>query len=469
MARAGIYVRISDDRVGAGLGVARQEQDCRALCQRLDLDAGDAYIDNDLSAYSGKPRPAYQQLLADIEAGIVDVVIAWHPDRLHRSPLELEHFIALLERTGATVQTVTAGVYDLSTPAGRMNARIVGATARHESEHKSARARRKARELAEAGKVSGGGRRPFGYEHDRVTVRPAEAAVIREAADRVLAGHSLRSICMDFDARGIRTSTGTSWSLHVLRRLLTSWRIAGLRAVQVHDNDGGKPIAEAVWPAIVDVATLEQVRAVLLDAARRRVRSPRRYLLRGFALCSRCGKPLVSRPRDDGVRRYVCATGPGFFGCGRTYVLAEPVEEMVRSDVIDVITSGRLAELLAAAPSTGRAALVTQLRDAESGLEELAVAHFAERAISAGEYRAAREALAQRVAALTGRLTAVDRSGVLAAVAGTAADVNAKWDAADITWRRAVVGAVLADVTIGPGRRGYNRFDPARVTYRWLA
>ncbi|MER5688882.1 hypothetical protein [Streptomyces sp. NPDC002205] len=33
--RAAIYCRISQDRGGAGLGVARQEEDCRALCARL--------------------------------------------------------------------------------------------------------------------------------------------------------------------------------------------------------------------------------------------------------------------------------------------------------------------------------------------------------------------------------------------------------------------------------------------------
>jgi site-specific DNA recombinase len=46
----GIYCRISRDRVGAGLGVERQEEDCRDLANRLRWDVVDVYTDNDLSA-----------------------------------------------------------------------------------------------------------------------------------------------------------------------------------------------------------------------------------------------------------------------------------------------------------------------------------------------------------------------------------------------------------------------------------
>ena len=58
---AGIYVRISQDRGGAGLGVERQEEDCRALAQRLGWAVVEVYCDNDLSAFTGKRRPDYER------------------------------------------------------------------------------------------------------------------------------------------------------------------------------------------------------------------------------------------------------------------------------------------------------------------------------------------------------------------------------------------------------------------------
>jgi site-specific DNA recombinase len=58
--RAAIYCRISQDRAGAGLGVERQREDCAALADRLGWNVVETFTDNDLSAYSGKPRAGYR-------------------------------------------------------------------------------------------------------------------------------------------------------------------------------------------------------------------------------------------------------------------------------------------------------------------------------------------------------------------------------------------------------------------------
>ncbi|MFQ6194156.1 recombinase family protein [Streptomyces sp. NPDC000405] len=74
--RAAIYVRISQDRGGAGLGVARQEADCRALCAQKGWDVVDVYPDNDVSAYSGAPRPKWQELLGFV-GSYEDMLARW--------------------------------------------------------------------------------------------------------------------------------------------------------------------------------------------------------------------------------------------------------------------------------------------------------------------------------------------------------------------------------------------------------
>jgi len=227
-----IYCRISDDREGAGLGVARQELDCRQRAAVLGWTVAGVYVDNDLSAYSSKNRPEYQRLLADLRAGRADAIIAWHTDRLHRSPRELEEFIDVCEKHSVAVETVRAGPVDLSTPAGRAVARTLGAWARYESEHRAERSKRKALELAQAGKHSGGGTRAYGYEPDRLTIREDEAVVVREGARRVLAGEPIRAITRDLNSRGVPTATGKQWTATTLKRLLVSGRISGQREHQ---------------------------------------------------------------------------------------------------------------------------------------------------------------------------------------------------------------------------------------------
>ena len=125
----------------------------------------------------------YLRLLEDIKAGLVDAVIVYVLDRLHRQPRELEEFFEVCDAAGITALASVTGDVDLANADGRFMARILGAVARKESDDKSRRIKRKHEELAKAGKVSGGGTRPYGYEADRMTIRKDEAAVIREAAE----------------------------------------------------------------------------------------------------------------------------------------------------------------------------------------------------------------------------------------------------------------------------------------------
>ena len=113
-----IYTRISADRDGRALGVDRQRRECEALCKARAWGEGVLYEDNDQSAYSGRPRPAYRRLFADVQSGTVGRIVALHPDRLHRSPGELEEFIALVEEHQVKVDTVQAGQWDLRTASG---------------------------------------------------------------------------------------------------------------------------------------------------------------------------------------------------------------------------------------------------------------------------------------------------------------------------------------------------------------
>ncbi len=116
---AAIYCRISDDRQGRALGVARQEADCRELAARKGWTVADLYVDNDISAADTKRRrPEYERLLEDVKAGVVDAVIAWDLDRLHRRPAELERFFETADAAGMRYLATVGGDVDLATGDG---------------------------------------------------------------------------------------------------------------------------------------------------------------------------------------------------------------------------------------------------------------------------------------------------------------------------------------------------------------
>ena len=463
MTQAAIYVRISEDREGAGLGVKRQEADCRALAEQVGWTVAGVYVDNDLSAYSGRPRPAYRRLLDDLRAGSVEAVLAWHADRLHRAPLELEEFIGVCDARAVEVRTVKAGALDLGTASGRMVARILGDVARHESEHKAERIRRKHEELALAGTMVGGGRRPFGFEADRRTIRASEAELIGEAARRVLAGDSLRGICADWGRRGIASATGGRWQQSVLRGVLMSGRIAGWR------EHHGVLTAPADLAAIVDRETLDRLRRLLADPSRnnRLGSMARRYLLSGGLLrCGACGRPLRAHPRVDHTGRYVCPSGPMYGGCGGIAIVAAALEAMIVERVLDVLDSPVVedqARRLAEGTTDG---LVETLQADRQSAEQLARDHYVDRLIGRDEYLAARGALEERIEHARRRLAESSGDRVLESVRGIAAE---RWPEIGFDQRRAILAALIESVTIGRGRRGLNRFDAGRVAIRWRA
>lgn len=458
---AAIYARISDDRDGEALGVTRQLQDCRALAERRGWTISGEYVDNDVSAYSGKARPEYRRMLGDMAEGRVDAVIVWHLDRLHRSPKELEEFFDVVGKAGIADMGTVTGDVNLATSDGQFHARIMGAVARKESDDKSRRIRRKHLELAEAGKVAGGGTRPFGFEADRVTISPDEAALIREAADRILSGDSLRGIAADWLRRGVLAPSGKPWTSTPLRRMLTSSRIAGWR------QHKGEPIAQAVWPAIIDRAMSDRLVSVLTNPTRRKVTSSARtYLLSGFLTCGLCGKPLRARPRLDHVRRYICASGPTFRGCGKIAILAAPLEELISEAILLRLDSPAFEEAVRvradASPVDGD---TTELRAAEGRLTDLGHDYAAGDVPRVAFLAASRdldariEQLRRRLAADTGRRAAFAVSGV----------ARERWPSLSIDQRRAVIAELVERITVRAGRRGLNRFDSSRVDVEWAA
>lgn len=469
--RAAIYCRISDDKSGDALGVGRQRTDCEALIQQRGWEVSGVYTDNSRSAYSGKPRPEYDRMMIDVEAGRHDVIVAWHNDRLHRRPVELEHFIEVVERARVGVATVRGGDVDLSTPTGRAMARYMGVGARLESEHKSDRIRRKALESAQAGRPSGGAR-PYGFEADKITHNVAEAAVIRECADRILAGETPYALARDLNARSITTASGGKWSANTLKRVMCSPRIAGLRQhvpreTGTRQANGGLYRGEgdlypAAWEPIIPRRKWERVRA-RADRAERRNGTGRKYLLTGLLICHACGRHLVGQP-NAGQAAYQCARAAG--GCGKVCAKAEPIEEWVLDLVREAISKGDLT-LAEPSDTTELGRVVSRLREVESDL----------RAID--DERAEGTLDRERWRRLSDRLTA-RRDSLRAQRDGLeAAEDRIRWtsDRWVIDWNRdqdysrraAMLRTVLRPMTVGPGRPGRGHRVADRLSApEWL-
>lgn len=478
-----IYCRISDDREGRGAGVARQEEACRARAERNGWDVVAVFIENDLSAYSGKKRPKYEQMLAMLKADMADAVLALSPKRLYRRIGDAFDFFDLITERGVHVETIKQGRYDLTTAEGRRDARRAAIDSQYEAEEIGERVKdAKAQTLAAGGYR--GGPRPFGFEADGMTVRESEARHLREAAEAVLAGASIRSIAREWQEAGVRTvprryrrEDGTrgepesrDWSPSELRTLLLRHRNAGLLSHR------GEEAGAAAWPAIIPEPVWRGVVAKLKDPTRLTATSnARRWLGSGLY---RCGHPVGGDECGLPVRCSTSGTGAGnrhviAYRCssGRHVTRrAAPLDDYVKAVVVARLSRADAVHLLSRRkddPIDLKAA-DAELTAARERLQVLAEL-FGDGEMSKDEYRAASAKARERKRRAEELLALASVTNPLVGLIG-AADVAAEWEGIDLSRQRSVIDALM-EVWILPARRGRMpkgvEMDVERIGIRW--
>jgi site-specific DNA recombinase len=269
------------------------------------------------------------------------------------------------------------------------------------------------------------------------------------------------SVAKDFNHRGIPTVRGARWSCQVLKNIVISPRLAGLRTLK------GRVVGPAVWEAILTEEESQRLRSLLTDPARRTTRSARRYLLSSLLRCQVCGAKLVSRP----IRRrpaYVCSTGTGFAGCGGVSILAEPLESFVTEAVLYRLDSPALSRALARRPDRTREVgdLEIEIAHDQAKLEELA-GFWADGKIESGEYFVARKRITDRLAASRARFNRLDRSKSLRTLIDQSAELRQRWSGLNLHQKRAVITTILDHVVVGPATRGGHRFQTERLHPVW--
>jgi len=454
-----IYARQSLDRDGSGAAVERQLAECRDLADRLSLVIAEEYVDNDVSASTGR-RPQFARLLEAIKRGDVATIVVWHTDRLYRQVRDLVSIVETAERHALKIHTVRAGDLDLSTPAGRMLAGMLGHAARYEVEQKGARQVAANLQRAHAGEWQFS-RRPFGYRRDgdRVVIVPDEAEIMREAFDRYLAGDTYYAIVEDFNARGIRTADGNEWSMTTLRARLRNPAYAGLRAYR------GEIVGTGDWEPIITPETWERFNATI---ARRRTRhgwsNKTRHLLSGIIACGVCGGRMMARPVYQRRRNAPSVTTLAY-ACRERWCVQRDlarVDEHVEAAILHRLGQPDVLELLT--PAIDVAPLAAEARDLRARRDDLA-GLLADGTLTAAAVRRASEQLQQRLDEIQRTLDAAHGGSNLASLA-MADDIAAHWRTRlNLPQRRAVIAA-LVDVRIHK-QANTRRFDPADIELTW--
>lgn len=494
--RPGAYLRISSDPFGLERGVSRQKEDSKALATNLGWgEFVQVYEENDTSAFKKKRitlpdgsvgwrviRPEFARMLQDMRDGVIDGVIVYDLDRLARQPRDLEDLIDIVEHGHMPVEAVT-GKIDLSDSNGRVMARMFVAMALKSSEDTSRRVATAAYYDAQKGKLVRGGPRRYGWDRDGITIREDEAEVIRQMTQRVLNGESVSGIALSLQASNVSTVTGAKWTRTTVNAILRSPRLAGIRAYQGREVEGGKPkindwqsrgfvvdgewvIGE--WEPILTVPEWEGLQAAL-DS--RRVAgakhssvhtgaNTRKYVLSGIVRCGRCGCRMVGRKVRD-VPAYGCLP-KDMGGCNGVSRNQEKLDRFMLELVIQYLEQERYKvpkadrRTVRSSSNDAKTASVAELEERKSqfiemfsGSPDMDIADFQRTIKSLNErIESARAEHARQEWAQ--RMTPVQARSLQEELVSPGTSLSRK---------RAIFGSIFEEITIMPSSRGPH-FNP---------
>jgi len=271
--RCAVYARVSsDERLDQSfnsIDAQREAGVAYVASQRAEgwIVAGDDYFD---PGYSGgnMDRPGLKRLLADVEAGRVDIVVVYKIDRLTRSLADFAKIVDAFDAKGVSFVSVTQQ-FNTTTSMGRLTLNILLSFAQFEREVTAERIRDKFAASRAKG-IFMGGVPPLGYDVQsrKLIVNEAAAANVRYIFQRFSEVGSGTTILRELAQRGITTRQGKPITKGFLYRLLNNRAYLG-EAVHKGKSYPGE------HDAIIDQDVWDAVRTILKESPRVRANRSR--------------------------------------------------------------------------------------------------------------------------------------------------------------------------------------------------
>ena len=244
-------------------------------------------------------RPGLKQLLADIDDGLIDVVVVYKIDRLSRSLMDFSKLVEIFDRNGVTFVSVTQS-FNTTTSMGRLTLNILLSFAQFEREVIGERIRDKVAASRKRG-IWMGGYVPLGYDVQgrKLIVNDAEAASVRRIFERFVELGSATVLARELRRDGFRNKQGTLIDKGYLYRLLNN-RVYRGEAVHKGKAYPGE------HDAIIDDDLWDRAHAILQESPRKRAnnsRSRTSALLKGL-IFSDTGAAMTPTSTKKGAKLY---------------------------------------------------------------------------------------------------------------------------------------------------------------------
>ena len=331
----------------------------------------DRYDDGGISGGTLE-RPALKRLLADIEAGRLDIVLVYKIDRLSRSMLDFLKLVETFDGHNVTFVSITQS-FDTRSPMGRLMLNVLLSFGQFEREVTGERIRDKVAASRKKGMWMGGWT-PFGYvvRDRKLIIHKPDAAQVGDIFERFLVLKSATLLAKELVRKGATNRYGHLLDKGVLYKLLNNRVYIG-DAVHKGTSYPGE------HEPIIDRKLWDQVHAIMQQSPRKRAATARAQtpaILKGllFGPDGSAMSPTHTRKSGKLYRYYISQSvmKRGTEACPVRQVPAAEIERIVIEQIRSLLmTPEVIVQTWRAAKKTDRAISETEVRDALAEFEPL--------------------------------------------------------------------------------------------------
>ncbi|MFE5971424.1 recombinase family protein [Streptomyces sp. NPDC056460] len=501
---------MSEDKAMKGLAstwreveeqVKEQEDAIRALASVLpdDVTITRDYCDNNTPA--SDPfivRTDFENMLKDLEAGIIRGILFLHSDRLARLVYDAARVCRVFEMNPDYIGLSVEGSVNLATVEGRGMFVMQATVGNMEIGNTRRRVARTNRRVAEKG-VMHGAPRAFGWDEDRRTLHDVESKMIREAILAIPGGHKVadfRRSLIEYGyepKRNKHSHDGIRKIQHTAAEaILISPRVAGIRFhvpesmrraasgrlwlpdfIVYKDGEAVRGDWEAPcstdewWAAVDEIKRRKEANKAGLKSGKHDTTAS--HLCSGIARCGKCSSPMWSNPysrtKNAGAYakygfRYACLSNQG--GCGGVTRVGPPIDDLVETAFL-LETRATLPDAVAKAEEIDETVHDKRLGEIAAEIEDVNRRRR--------EKRISTSTALDMIEDLEGeRETLTSKRGQLALQkrkkAMLSPDALADWEKLNMTEKRTRLKAAVRAVIVHPAGRG-KRFDPDLIEIVW--
>ena len=340
--KCAVYTRVSTDGQAEVEFNSCESQEIKInsfIASQDNMEICRAYSD---PGYTGANlnRPAFGEMIQDIQAGKINVVIAYKIDRLTRSPRDFYQLIEVFDKHNVSFISVTER-FDTSTPSGRLLRNIMLTFAQFERELISERIRDKMLERAKKGYWNIGST-PFGYKREakKLVINPEEAKVVKYIFESYVSTGSTYALYKQLKNSTWFNRKGLPFTIEELSKLVR--RVVYIGKVEYKGN-----IYQGIHQSIISEDLFNAAQTVERKKIKRKIVQNNHYFP-GMVQCKECGSTMTTSFASKGKigrkRRYfyyrctsVSKRDSSF--CGTRYVSSDRLDLFIIDNLRNMLNS----------------------------------------------------------------------------------------------------------------------------------